>query len=107
MSQDSADSQAGMPQTVVILKSKLDSLKTAETFLKNRKWNIISSPNLREALAGIIQKQPRFVLLAADHPNSKVRMLPKLLGQAFPCKVIAFTESTANSAMNSPQRSIC
>jgi len=99
MSQDSSESQAGTPQTLVILKPKSDSLKAAENFLKNRNWSLISSPNLREALAGIIQKQPRFVLLAADHPNKKVKMLPKLLAQAFPCRVIAFAESSNNASM--------
>lgn len=66
----------------------------AENFLKNRNWIVGSSTNLREALAYIIQKKPQYVLLSADHPNKKVRMLPKMLSQAFPVKVIGFAEKS-------------
>lgn len=88
-----------MSYRVVILKSKATSLKGAEQFLRNRQWQIISTTNLREAIAAVIQKQPEFIMIAADHSNRKVRMLPKLMGQAFPVKVIGFVESSTNSSM--------
>ncbi|MGZ5278347.1 MAG: hypothetical protein ACXWC9_00285, partial [Pseudobdellovibrionaceae bacterium] len=43
-------------------------------------------------MAYIIQKHPQYVLISADHPNKKVRMLPKMLVQAFPVRVIGFAE---------------
>jgi len=76
-------------------------LAQAETFLRNRNWIVGSSVNLREALAYIIQKKPKYVLISADHPNKKVRMLPKMLVQAFPVRVIGFAEKgSGNSTKN-------
>ncbi len=73
----------------------------AETFLRNRNWIVGSSTNLREALAYIIQKNPQYVLITSDHPNKKVRVLPKMLMQAFPVRVIGFAEKgTSNSTKN-------
>ena len=83
---------------IFIIKSKSDSLKSAENFLHNRGWTVASGTNMREALAYIIQKQPQIVMIAADHPNKKVAVLPKLLSQAFPVKIIAFTENTASNS---------
>jgi len=92
--------QTGAPQTLVILKPKSDSLKSSETFLRHRKWIVISSKNIREVLAGIIQKRPKFVMIAADHPGKKTKMLPNLLMQALGCRVIGYCESTSTLAVN-------
>ncbi|MBX3019361.1 MAG: hypothetical protein KF767_15855 [Bdellovibrionaceae bacterium] len=88
-----------MSYKVVILKAKPQALKQAEQFLRNRQWQIITTTNLRDAIAAVIQKQPEFVLIAADHPNRKARVLPKLIGQAFPVKVIGFVEASTNASM--------
>lgn len=87
--------------SIFILKIKPDSMKQAETFLRNRKWTIGSGTGLREALAYIIQKQPEFVMIAADHPNKKVKILPRLLAQAFPVKVFAFAEGQSGASIAS------
>lgn len=84
---------------VVIVKTKTQSLKQAEQFLRNRQWQVFSTTNIRDAIAAVIQRQPDFILVAADHPNKKVRVLPKLIGQAFPVRVIGYVESTANSGL--------
>ena len=81
-------------KTMVILKSPGSNLSNIESFLKNRQWAIHSSTQLKEALAFIIQNKPSFVLISVDHPNKKVRALPKLLLQAFPVCVIAFAEKS-------------
>lgn len=88
-----------MSYKVVILKTKSQSLKQAEQFLRNRQWQIIATTNLRDAIAAVIQKQPEFIMIAADHPNRKVRVLPKLIGQAFPVKVVGFVEASTNASM--------
>jgi hypothetical protein len=73
----------------------------AETFLRNRNWIVGSSINLREALAYIIQKKPQYILISSDHPNKKVRAMPKMLMQAFSVRVIGFAEKgTSNSTKN-------
>ncbi len=84
--------------SVFILKSQAHSLTQAETFLRNRKWTVHSSINLKEALAYIIQKQPQYIFISADHPNKKVRVLPKMLAQAFPVKVIGFNEKSGSDS---------
>lgn len=87
--------------SIFILKIKSDSLKQAETFLRNRNWVVGTGVGLREALAYIIQKKPEFVMIAADHPNKKVKILPRLLAQAFPVKLIVFAEAQAGSSISS------
>jgi hypothetical protein len=87
--------------SIFILKSKPDSLRQAEAFLKNRNWIVGSGTHLREALVYIAQKKPEFVLIAADHPNKKVKILPELLTQAFSVKPISFAESQARASIAS------
>ncbi|WP_413575250.1 hypothetical protein ACLVWU_13185 [Bdellovibrio sp. HCB290] len=83
---------------LLIIKSHPQSLVPVENFLKNRDWEIRSTHNLKEAMVFLVQNQPQFVMVSIDHPNKKVRNLPKVLSQAFPVCVIAFAEhSTANS----------
>lgn len=89
--------------SIYILKTNLQSLKGAETYLKNRGWTVGTGTDLRSALAYIIQKQPSVVLLSADHPNKKVKMLPRLLSQAFPVKIIAFAEKQGSQSMRALQ----
>ena len=84
--------------SIFILKAQSSSLAQAETFLKNRKWTVASSTNLKEALAYIITKQPQYVFITADHPNKKVKILPKMLAQAFPLKVIGFAEKSSSES---------
>ncbi|WP_413582151.1 hypothetical protein [Bdellovibrio sp. HCB288] len=83
---------------LLIIKSHPQSLAPVEGFLKNRDWEIKSTHNLKEAMVFLVQNQPQFVMVSVDHPNKKVRNLPRVLSQAFPVCVIAFAEhSTANS----------
>lgn len=82
-----------IPKTMLILKSNPTALSVVETFLRNRGWRIYSTANLKEALVQIVSNKPSYVLISVDHPNKKVRALPKLLGQAFPVACIAFAEN--------------
>ncbi len=74
-------------------------MKAAETFLKNRGWVVGSGKTLPEALAYLIQKQPQYLMIAADHPNKKVKILPRILAQAFPVRVIAYAEISSQSSL--------
>lgn len=91
------------PASLFILKSEKTSLAQAETFLRNRQWKVASSVNLREALAYIIQNQPQFVMITADHPNKKVRILPKMLLQAFQVRIIGFAEKGTGASTKALQ----
>ncbi len=86
--------------SLFIFKIGAQSMKAAESYLKNRNWTIGSASGMREALAYIIQKKPQFVMVAADHPNRKVKIFPNLITQAFPVKVIAYSEGANTASMN-------
>ncbi len=84
---------------LLIIKSHPQSLGPVEGFLKNRDWEIKSTHNLKEAMVFLVQNQPQFVMVSIDHPNKKVRNLPKVLSQAFPVCVIAFAEHSTPSSV--------
>ena len=86
-------------KSLLIIKSHAQGLAAAENFLKNREWEVKSTANLKEALIFLVQNQPQFVMISIDHPNRKVRNLPKVLTQAFPVCVIAFSETASAANM--------
>ncbi len=85
--------------SLYIFKSAPGVMVPAETFLRNRGWNVSSGSNFKELLTYLITKQPQFLMISADHKNKKTRMLPKLLTQAFPVKIIAFAEQQTNETI--------
>jgi DNA-binding NarL/FixJ family response regulator len=97
-----SDTQVGeKPKTMLILKSQATALGSVEAYLKNRGWMIHSTANLKEALAYIVTKKPSYVAISIDHPNRKVRALPKIISQALPCAMIVFAESSSSSSYKS------
>lgn len=79
-------------KSILIIKSKPKSLVAVETFLKNREWAIRSTVNTKEAIQAMLKQKPSFVLIALDHPDKKIRALPKVLAQAFPVFMIGYVE---------------
>jgi len=92
--------QESAKKSLLIIKSRPESLGTVEGFLKNREWTVKSTANLKEALIFLVQQQPQFVMVSIDHPNRKVRHLPKILMQAFPVCVIPFAEEASSASYN-------
>ena len=84
---------------IFLLKITKTSLLSPENYLRHRSWNIHSSTNLRESLIWILKNLPPIVLLPADHPNRRLKALPRLLRNAYPVKVVAFTESNVPSSV--------
>lgn len=91
-------SEVQLSKTVMIIKVNKSSLISAEQFLRNREWSVFSTTNLKDALTHLVQNKPQFVMVCVDHPNKKVRTLPKLLSQAFPVCVIAFAEQSTSQS---------
>lgn len=85
-------------KAILIIKSSPKSLQTAEAFLRNRDWVIFSTTNLKEALNFLVEHKPPFVMVSADHTARKVRVLPKILIQAFPVCVISFVEQASTAS---------
>ncbi len=84
-------------KSLLIIKSKAQSLGPVEGFLRNRDWNMKSTSNLKEALDFLINEQPQFVMISLEHPNKKVRNLAKVLASAMPVCVIPFCENASTS----------
>src|ERR1044072_3997905 len=95
------NAQAAEPEkTLFILKAKADSLTHPEAYLKTKGWNIQSATSLKDAIRGLLVMRPKYILICMDHPNSKVKMLPKLLETALGAKVIAFLDSVNSSTID-------
>ncbi len=94
MSDDAAKNHA-----VFVVKSSRMAMLSIETYLRTRGWRIESRANLREALLWILKNLPRVILIPADHPNRKLRALPRLLKNTYPCKVVGFTENSLPSSV--------
>lgn len=87
------------PISLLILKGSASSLIDAEAYVKNRGMIVKSLTDMREALEYIVKHQPQYVLVACDHPNKKVKVLPKILAQSLPVKVVMIAESAAPSSI--------
>lgn len=92
--------QATTNKSLLIIKASQGGLGAAEGFLRNRDWKIKTTTNLKEALIYLVQEHPQFVMVAIDHPNRKIRNFPKILAQAFPVCVIAFSEQSSAASYN-------
>jgi hypothetical protein len=92
------DSEQQLSKSILIVKASTKSLVTTEAFLGNRGWLIFSTTNLKDALNFLVEHKPPFVMISVDHPQRKVRVLPKILIQAFPVCIIAFVEQTTTAS---------
>jgi hypothetical protein len=85
--------------SLLILKQKESSLKGAEVFLGNRGWLLNTAFQLKQMILVLAQKNPEYVLIPVDFPHAKILMLPQLLAQAFPAKIILYAENPSTTAM--------
>ncbi|MES3038001.1 MAG: hypothetical protein V4736_08860 [Bdellovibrionota bacterium] len=84
--------------SLLIVKSKTESMKGIETFLSKRHWEISAAVEVKDIFNLLTKKKPKFVMIPVDHPNSKMQMLPKLIAQTFKCTVLYYAEfNTPNS----------
>lgn len=86
------DSNSDAKKRIVILKATPASLFSAESFLKNRSWQVTSVMELKQILALALAKKVDYVFLSVDHASPKVSLLPKLLSQAVGIPVVIFGE---------------
>lgn len=90
-------------RSILILKSNPMALQSAEMFLISRGWEVYTAVNLHDAIKLVLTKNPEYLLLCANHPQKKVKSLPKILAQAVHVKVILYVDiaTTINiSVMN-------
>lgn len=84
--------------SILILKQKASSLRLAEQFLGNRGWSLYFANNLKGLIINLAQKQPQYMLLPVDFPHKKILLLPHILAQAFPVKIIVYAENTTSAS---------
>lgn len=86
--------------SVLILKVSNSSMVAPEGYLKNRKWRVASTTNLKEALGFLAQKSPQYILIPVDHPNKKTLSLLQLIRQAFPkTRIVPYADKSSGSSM--------
>jgi hypothetical protein len=79
-------------KSILILKSNPMALQAAEIFLGSRGWEVYSAINLQETIKIVLTKKPEYLLICANHPQKKVKSLPKILSQAIHIKVILYID---------------
>jgi hypothetical protein len=80
------------PKNILILKSNPMALQSSEQFLRSRGWNVIPAIKLAEAIQALFQRPVDYFLICANHPQKKVRALPKILAQIGSVRVITYTD---------------
>ena len=92
---------ADQGESLFILKSRPETLKAAEDFLRNRGWQINQALTVKSALTIIMSTKPQFVMLSVDNPFPKIRTLPSLISQSFPeTEIILFAENSSTQSFN-------
>lgn len=84
---------------ILFLTKEANSLTSTAQFLSGRDWEVGRAHQLREAIAYLIQNMPQFIVIAADHPHPKVKVLPGILQQAFGVHVLVYVETPTVAAI--------
>ncbi len=87
-----AEETQNITKSMLIIKSGPTALKGVEQFLRNRDWALYATHELKDAIAILTTKKPSFVLVLVDHPNQKIRKLPKIILSAFQTCVMVYAE---------------
>ncbi len=83
---------------VFVLKAKPNGLKSAENFLKNRTWDLVSSTDMKTALATLFRQSIDYAMIGVDHPHPHVLKLPEIIAQTIKIPVILFAENLSPQA---------
>jgi hypothetical protein len=71
-------------RSILIIKTDEGQLDSAESFLENRNWIVLSTTDLQEAFGHIQKEIPHITMIPVDHPDPKMRLLPRLLRKSIP-----------------------
>lgn len=85
--------------SIFFIKVSKMSLLQTESYLRNRHWHPASRANLRESLLYILKNLPKVVFIPADHPNKRLKHLPLILKNTYPCRIVGYTDSHMPSSM--------
>ncbi len=88
-----------LKQTLIVLKSKPEFVSKTESDLAIRGWDVLSFTKVIDIIAPVLENPPSFVLICMDHPNSRARVLPKILSEALGINVIVYLEHISSSTL--------
>lgn len=85
--------------SLIILRQDPKTSRAVESFLGHRGWVIYPCNGLKNLIILLAQKTPEYLLLPLDFPHKKIGMLPTLLAQAFPVRIIVYVEKSQPSSI--------
>ncbi|PWU18863.1 MAG: hypothetical protein C5B49_06520 [Bdellovibrio sp.] len=88
-----------MKDKILIVTTRDGALKQADAFLRHRKYDVISTSDLRLAAKLAVKKQIPFIVLPVDHPNSKVKKFPKMIFQFYNPRIIGYVQNATSASM--------
>jgi hypothetical protein len=86
-------------KVLLFIKSPGQNLKSVESFLKKRNFEIHTSTDLQEALAVGMEIKPDFVFIAWDHTSPNIVNLPKLFMQTVVTQVVPYVMHNNRESM--------
>lgn len=84
--------------TVEVTKSLKDAVSALEASLKDEKFGVLWSLNMKETLAGKgVEIEDDYIILEVCNPHEAKRVLEKspLVSYFLPCKIVVYQESGA------------
>ncbi len=85
-------------KSIFILKAPQQRTAGVERYLQNKGWQVKSTSNIKDALLYLAHHAPDFFLISVDHPNKKVRELPRLISKNIASEIVPFTDSRRSEA---------
>lgn len=92
---DRKDSTVETKRQLIILKAKPNSLKSAEAFLRNRSWDLLTTTEVKKSLPAILSGKASYILLTVEHANTNVMKLPSVINQNLKIPIIYFAEGVS------------
>lgn len=89
---DVKDPTVETKRQLIILKAKPTSLKSAEAFLRNRSWDLLTTTEVKKSLPAILAGKASYILLTVEHANANVMKLPQVINQNLKIPIIYFAE---------------
>lgn len=89
---DVKDPTVETKRQLIILKAKPTSLKSAESFLRNRSWDLLTTTEVKKSLPAILAGKASYILLTVEHANANVMKLPQVINQNLKIPIIYFAE---------------
>lgn len=84
---------------LLIITAKKRALVGVESFLKNREWDVTTTPDLKEAAALLFSGKIDYVLLTVEHPSPGALRFPQLISQNVKIPYILFAEGLSPNGL--------